>query len=93
MNHGFAISRRGMLGLASLGLTAGSSSWMRAFAADAAAHPERKKSVILLWLNGGPATIDMWDLKPGHENGGSFKPIDTAAPGVQISEHLPKIAT
>lgn len=52
----------------------------------------RAKSVIMVWLGGGPATIDMWDLKPGAPTGGEFKPIATAATGVQISEHLPKMA-
>ena len=37
--------------------------------------------------------MDTWDLKPESEkNGGEFKPIDTAAPGVKISEHLPNVA-
>jgi hypothetical protein len=42
----------------------------------------------------GPSTIDMWDLKPNAPEGirTEFKPIDTAAPGIQISEHLPKMA-
>jgi hypothetical protein len=54
----------------------------------------KANAVILLWLGGGPATIDMWDLKPEAPEGirGEFKPIDTTAPGVQISEHLPKTA-
>ncbi len=51
-----------------------------------------KKSVILLWLAGGPATIDLWDLKPGNENGGPFQEIETAVPGLRISEHLPQLA-
>jgi hypothetical protein len=48
----------------------------------------------MLWLGGGPATIDMWDLKPGAPEGirGTFKPINTKASGVQISEHMPKLA-
>ncbi|MCA8988246.1 MAG: DUF1501 domain-containing protein [Planctomycetaceae bacterium] len=50
-----------------------------------------EKACILIWLSGGPPTIDMWDLKPGSKNGGEFKPIDTAG-DLQISEHLPKIA-
>lgn len=45
-----------------------------------------------MWMGGGPPTIDIWDLKPGSKNGGEFSPIDTAAPGVQISEHMPKTA-
>lgn len=64
--------------------------WLRAIAEKADAR--QKKSVILLWMNGGPATIDLWDLKAGHENGGPFKEIGTAAAGVRISEKLPGIA-
>ena len=42
---------------------------------------------------GGPSHLDIWDLKPDSEkNGGPFRPIDTSAPGVKISEHLPKVA-
>jgi hypothetical protein len=66
---------------------------LEARAAEDPGAPARKaKSVIMLWLGGGPATIDMWDLKPGAPTGGEFKPIDTKADGVQISEHLPKMA-
>ena len=43
-------------------------------------------------MTGGPATIDLWDLKPGHENGGPFREIATSVPGLKIGEHLPKIA-
>ena len=60
-----------------------------------AARKERKaNAVILLWLAGGPATIDIWDLKPNAPEGirGDFKPITTSAPGVAISEHMPKTA-
>lgn len=89
-----SLSRRDWLRLAALGTMGMSQSgWLRALAADAAEHPTRRKSVILLWMNGGPATIDLWDLKPGHANGGPYKEIDTAVPGVKISEHLPKLAT
>lgn len=50
------------------------------------------RHVILLWMSGGPSQTDTWDLKPGHENGGEFKEIQTAAPGLRFSEHLPKLA-
>lgn len=49
---------------------------------------ERKKSVITIWLGGGPSTIDMWDLKPDSKNAGDFKPIQSSVPGLTISEHL-----
>ena len=43
-------------------------------------------------MTGGPSQIDTFDLKPGHANGGPFKAIETAVPGILISEHLPKLA-
>ena len=43
-------------------------------------------------MNGGPATIDLWDVKRGHANGGPFQEIATATPGLRIGEHLPAIA-
>src|SRR5512132_4013251 len=54
----------------------------------------KAKGVILVWLGGGPATIDMWDNKPDAPEGirGAFKSIDTKAKGIQFSEHLPKMA-
>ncbi|MBX6311480.1 MAG: DUF1501 domain-containing protein [Isosphaeraceae bacterium] len=52
------------------------------------------QGVILIWLAGGPATIDMWDLKPDapEEIRGEFRPIATAAPGIRICEHMPHLA-
>src|SRR4249920_2267313 len=54
----------------------------------------KAKSVILVWLAGGPATIDMWDNKPEAPEGirGEFKSIDTTAAGMQFAETLPKMA-
>jgi hypothetical protein len=60
--------------------------------ANAAEVKKKNKACILMWMGGGPPTIDLWDLKPGSKNGGEFNPIQTAAPGVEISEHLPKTA-
>lgn len=60
--------------------------------ANAAQVRKNQKSCILMWMGGGPPTIDIWDLKPDSKNGGEFKPIDTAAKGVQISEHMPMTA-
>ena len=49
------------------------------------------KSAILLWMGGGPSTMDIWDLKPGAATGGPFRPIGTTG-DVQICEHMPLMA-
>src|SRR5262249_39195513 len=61
---------------------------------DATQLKKKAHSVILVWLPGGPATIDMWDLKPDApaEIRGEFKQIDTKVDGLKICEHLPKMA-
>lgn len=59
--------------------------------ANAAELKKRNKACILMWMSGGPPTIDIWDLKPGSKNGGEFQPIDTKG-DLQISEHMPKTA-
>ncbi len=58
------------------------------------ALPGKAKSVIVLYLLGGAATQDMFDLKPDApaEVRGEFKPIPTSAPGVQVCEHLPLLS-
>jgi hypothetical protein len=67
---------------------------LEAHASKADISKRKADAVIMVWLAGGPATIDMWDLKPEAPEGirGEFKPMDTSAKGVQISEHLPKMA-
>jgi uncharacterized protein (DUF1501 family) len=68
------------------------SRFLPAFAADLAADPTRRRHCILLWMTGGPSQIDTFDMKPGHANGGPFKEIATAVPGMRFSEHLPQLA-
>jgi hypothetical protein len=57
-------------------------------------HDGPAKSVILLYLLGGAATQDMWDLKPHapQEVRSQFQPIATSAPGIEVCEHLPRMA-
>src|SRR5229473_707324 len=60
-----------------------------------AAEPVLKKegkSLIVLWMGGGPSHMDLWDLKPGEATGGEFKPIKSAVSGIEISELLPTVA-
>ena len=60
--------------------------------ANATDLKKRHKAAILLWMGGGPSTMDMWDLKPGAPTGGQFKQISTSADGIAICEHLPLMA-
>ena len=50
------------------------------------------KSVIVLYMEGGPSQLDTFDLKPGRGTGGPFKEIETDARGIRICEHLPRLA-
>ncbi|REK11468.1 MAG: DUF1501 domain-containing protein [Planctomycetota bacterium] len=78
-----------LAGASALALPAMSfTSALRAHAADL---KKRHKAAIMLWMGGGPATIDLWDLKPGSPTGGPFQPIATSG-AEQICEHLPLIA-
>lgn len=54
----------------------------------------RADNCIVLFLNGGPSHLDMWDMKPDApaEIRGEFQPIDTSLPGVLFGEHLPRLA-
>jgi len=56
---------------------------------------QRRQNVILVFLTGAPSHLDMFDLKPEApaEVRGTFNPIATSAPGVEICEHLPLLAT
>ncbi|HBE70298.1 MAG TPA: DUF1501 domain-containing protein [Planctomycetaceae bacterium] len=87
------ISRRRCLKtMIALGAATGvQSTWAGQLAARMKAAKTRRRLVVL-WMPGGPSQMDTFDLKPGHENGGSFKEISTKVPGIKISEHLPGIA-
>lgn len=85
------IGSAGMLGLTLPGILAAEA---KAAGKSDTASKAKAKSVILLWLAGGPATIDMWDNKPDAPEGirGEFKSISTSATGIQIAETFSKTA-
>src|SRR5215204_4458110 len=87
-------TRRDVLKLAAAGVFAPTlSGWLPVLAGAAPAGGKGKaKSCILLWMDGGPSHKDTFDLKPESKGAGEFKPIKTAVSGVEISEHLPKVA-
>lgn len=62
-----------------------------AIGANAEQLKKNRKAAILLWMGGGPSTIDLWDLKPGAPTGGPFRPIATTGEA-EICEHLPMVA-
>ena len=92
-------SRRRFMQLSAAGVgTASMSGWLKAMADSPAAATTARggrgqaKSVVLLWMDGGPSHKDTFDLKPDSKGAGEFRPIKTSAPGIEISEHLPKLA-
>lgn len=87
------ISRRSFLKIGGLGL-GGLSLPDLLRAEDSVGGSKSHKSVIMVFLPGGPSHLDIWDLKPDapSEIRGEFSPIQTTLPEFQISEHLPKLA-
>lgn len=93
---GRPMSRRHLLQVGGLGLMG--ITLPRLLAGQAAAAetglPPRADACILIFLNGGPSHLDMWDMKPdaSPEIRGEFQPIATSLPGYHVSEHLPRLA-
>src|SRR5207237_6757427 len=91
------LTRRETLTAGALTLLGGGFTLPNLLAAEArkpaGARPGRAKNVILLYLLGGAATQDMWDLKPNApaEVRGEFKPIATNVPGINICELMPQM--
>src|ERR1700704_2976647 len=77
--------RAGALSLFGLGLP-------QVLRAEAPKH--KAKACILLFMWGGPAQQDTWDMKPNAPDvyRGEFRPIQTTTPGLQICEHMPRLA-
>src|SRR5436305_1493818 len=67
--------------------------FLQGLRAQAPKLKKENKSLIVLWMGGGPSHMDLWDLKPGEQTGGDFKPIKTPVSGLEISEILPTIAS
>lgn len=90
--------RRDMLRLGAAGVFGMGLSLPQILAGQAAASANGTKtkdvSLIILFLQGGLSTIDTWDMKPQApvEFRGVFKPINTNVPGIQLCEHLPRLA-
>ena len=88
------MSRRHFLGhMATTAMAVPAMQFAASMEANAQQLRKANKSMIVLWMGGGPSHMDTWNLKPDSEkNGGPFKPIATSASGVMISEHMPTVA-
>ena len=87
------VTRRDFLKLG--GLVVGGLSMPQLLRAEAAASlGSSHKAVIMVFLAGGPSHQDMFDLKPQAPSGirGEFRPIPTDVPGLEICEHMPRLA-
>ena len=86
--------RRELLQVGSLGLMGITLPGMIERAAAQGLRPGAAKSCILVFLDGGPAQQDMWDMKPNAplEIRGHFKPISSSVPGTQVCEYLPMVS-
>src|SRR6266478_3289305 len=87
------VSRRNFLKIGALGL--GGLTLPQLLQAEAQSGIRRShKAVIMIFLPGGPSHQDMFDLKMDapSEIRGEFRPIATSVPGIQICEHLPRLA-
>ncbi|MBI3863179.1 MAG: DUF1501 domain-containing protein [Planctomycetia bacterium] len=89
----FTSSRRLFLTAAGTALGAYSAGFARAQAGPAK-REGKAKSVILIFNCGGPSHIDLWDPKPRATDSvrGEFRTIDTAVPGMQVTELIPELA-
>lgn len=87
------LSRRSFLKVGALGSSLTLSQYLELQAATGAT--DQGRSAILVFLMGGPAHQDTFDLKPNApvEYRGQFRPIRTAVPGMEICEHLPRLAS
>ena len=87
-------SRRDFLKVGAIGATGLTMSNYLRMAEAGQVKSGTANAAIFINLNGGPSHMDSFDLKPEatDEYRGEFNPIDTNVPGIQISEHLPKLA-
>lgn len=84
--------RRFMHHVSAAALAAGTLSFRDVVSLQAEELQKQNRSMILLWMGGGPSQLEMFDPKPEHENTGETKAIETSVPGIQIAHAWEKTA-
>src|SRR6516165_3643194 len=84
------VSRRGFLRIAGSATVLGVAGRLSAHAGEL---QKQNRACILLWMAGGPSQFETLDPKPGAPTQGPTKAIATAVPGIQIAEHMPRMAS
>src|SRR5260370_1989168 len=96
MNTPILLSRRQILQAGAIGYLGLSLPQLLRAEQHPALHTKARSAdaCILIFLNGGPSHLDIWDMKPHSpaEIRGEVRPIPTSVPGVQLTEHLPRFA-
>jgi len=93
-SHEGVVSRRSFLRHVGAGAAAGAVTlgWHDMLVAQAAELRKAGKSMILLWMDGGPSQFDTFNPKIGSENQGPAKAIKTKVPGIEFAEYWPQTA-
>ena len=78
--------RRFLYGIGAGAVAAGTLNLRDLMTLKAAELKKQGRSMILLWMAGGPSQFETFDPKPGTDNGGPTQPIETSVPGIRIAE-------
>src|SRR5262245_37304628 len=94
MRSGVCPSRRELLRLGTLAVPGLGLPELLARESQTPARKAKARSCLLVFLEGGPSHIDLWDMKPDApaEVRGEFQPVATTVPGLNVCEHLPLLA-
>ena len=84
--------RRFLKTISGASIAAGTLGFRDLLATEADTLRRRGKSMILLWMQGGPSQFETLDPKPGTSTGGPTEAIQTAVSGIQIAENFPQVA-
>ncbi len=97
LNRAEEMSRRHLLqvgGLGLMGLSLPNMLAAREATSSKSSLAPKADHCVILFLNGGPSHLDMWDMKPDAADGirGEFQPIPTSLPGYFVSDQMPKLS-